>query len=273
MHLYNIANIYSGVNEVGTDKTDKTSLSRREFLKDAGIVIGGVALASIALSSACDPAETTIATTENTPPGTQSAETEPGATTSSPAATTASSPAVTTGTVPTSTIPGTTPVATTTTVVTGGKAGNPVNSNLLDIPGCSTKVAADRLYSLDNVWVRNMGNNVVQLGISDPFQALADKVNVCSLLPAGTTLQIAQAFGAIEADKLSLDLISPVSGKIVEVNTSLMALPGPINSDAYGSGWMVNVALSKPSELDSLVSPAYYVYLESGKTGTAPPQR
>ena len=245
---------------MGTDKTDKTNLSRREFLKEAGIVAGGVALASLALSSACGSAETTAATTENTPPGTQTAATEPRTTTSSPATTTPTSPVVTTATVSTSTTP----------VIT---AGNPVNSNLLDVPGCSTKVAADRLYSLDNVWVRNMGNNVVQLGISDPFQALADKVNVCSLLPAGTTLQIAQAFGAIAADKLSLDLISPVSGKIVEVNASLTALPGPINSDAYGSGWMVNVALSKPSELDSLVSPAYYVYLESGKTGTAPPQR
>ena len=253
---------------MGTDKTEETNLSRREFLKEAGVVVGGVALASVAFSSACGPAGTTTATTGTTPPGTQPATTEPA--TSSTAATTTTSPAVTTATGTTSTAPITKPVGSTTHVTT---TGTPVNSNLLDIPGCSTKVAADRLYSIDNIWVKNMGNNVVQLGLSDQAQYLADMIRVCSLSPVGTTLQREQGFGAIEADKMSFDLITPVSGKITAINASLTALPVPVNADCYGSGWMINVAISKPSELDSLVSPAYYVWLMAGKIGTAPPKR
>jgi len=256
------------VNEVGTDKTDNSKLSRRDFLREAGIVIGGMALTSIALSSACGSAETTNATTENTPQMVQSTAAAPA--TSSTALATSTPPASTAATVSTSTTPGTKPVGSTAPAIT---TGHPVNSNLLDIPGCSTKVAADRLYSLDNIWVKNMGNNVVQLGLSDQAQYLADRINVCSLSPIGTTLQREQGFGAIEADKMSFDLISPVSGKIVATNTSLTALPVPINSDAYGSGWMVNVQMTKPSELDSLVSPAYYVWLQAGKIGTAPSKR
>lgn len=253
---------------MGTDKTDTTNLSRREFLKEAGIVVGGVAIASVAFSSACGTGETTTSTAVNTPLVTQPAATEPA--TSSTAATTTTSPAVTTATGTTSTAPITQPAGSTTPVTT---AGNPVNSNLLDIPGCSTKVAADRLYSIDNIWVKNLGNNVVQLGLSDQAQYLADMIRVCSLSPIGTTLQIEQGFGAIEADKMSFDLITPVSGKITARNASLTALPVPINEDSYGSGWMVNVTISKPSELDLLVSPAYYVWLMAGKIGTAPPKR
>jgi glycine cleavage system H protein len=113
----------------------------------------------------------------------------------------------------------------------------------------------------------------VQLGVSDPFQYLADRVNTCAFSPVGTNLQTQQPFGSIEADKLSVDLISPVSGKIVQANSALSAIPGSINSDPYGSAWMVNVQLTKPSELDSLVSPAYYAYMQSDKSGTVPPKR
>jgi glycine cleavage system H protein len=133
-------------------------------------------------------------------------------------------------------------------------------------------VDTDRLYSLDNIWVKSLGGNVVQFGMSDPFQALASKVNTCSLLPTGTILQAEQPFGSIEADKLSVDLISPVSGTIVGMNGALTALPGPINLDPYNSGWMVNVQMSNPSQMNALVSPQYYVYLMAPTwTGPVPP--
>lgn len=255
------------MSKVGTDKMDKIILSRREFLKEAGIVAGGVAIASMALSSACNATETNTTAPELTLPQTSQSTTPTESTTDS--ATVSTTPLASTTVNPQTTTAGTTGSSS-----TGGTTAIQGNSNLLAIPGCNTKVAADRLYDAEyNIWVKSMGSNVVQLGLSDQAQYLADKVNTCSLSPIGATLQREQGFGAIEADKMSFDLISPVSGKIVATNTSLTAIPGPINSDAYGSGWMVNVALSKPSELDSLVSPAYYVYLESGKTGTAPPKR
>ena len=133
-------------------------------------------------------------------------------------------------------------------------------------------MASDRLYSLDNIWVKNIGNNVVQIGMSDPFQVLADRVKTCYLSPPGTILTAETPFGNIEADKLSVDLISPVSGKITGTNGSLMAIAAPINADPYNSGWMLNIQMSNPSELNNLVSPMYYAYLQAkGWTGPPPP--
>jgi glycine cleavage system H protein len=131
-------------------------------------------------------------------------------------------------------------------------------------------VALDRTYSTDHVWVKTLNNNTVQIGMSDPFQILADRVKTLYLSPPGTKLTVQAAFGYIEADKLSVDLISPVSGTILTTNTPLMAIPGPINSDPYGTGWMLTIQLTAPAELQNLVAPRYYAYLESGKNWTGP---
>ena len=133
-------------------------------------------------------------------------------------------------------------------------------------------MATDRLYSADHVWVMKLGNGSVRIGMSDPFQVLADRVNTCWLSPVGTVLHKDDAFGYIEADKLNVDLITPVSGTVTATNDSLMAIPAPINADPYVTGWMLEIALSDPSELDDLFSPQYYAYLESPDwPGPVPP--
>jgi glycine cleavage system H protein len=109
--------------------------------------------------------------------------------------------------------------------------------------------------------------------MSDPFQKLADWVRTVFLSPIGTNLIVDGPFGYIEADKMSVDLISPVSGKVINTNKPLMAMPSPINEDPYNTGWMLEIQLSKPDEMTKLVSPKYYVYLESlaAKAWTGPP--
>lgn len=147
-------------------------------------------------------------------------------------------------------------------------------SGMIDVPGCASKVAPDRLYSIDHAWVKSLGNNVVQIGMSDPFQVLADRVNTCWLSPEGTVLSADTPFGSIEADKLNVDLISPVSGKVIRTNTTIMAIPNTINLDPYANGWMLDIELTKPAELDKLVSPRYYAYLQAlSWTGPIPPKR
>ena len=65
-------------------------------------------------------------------------------------------------------------------------------------------------------------------------------------------------FGTVEAVKTVSDLYIPVSGEILEVNADLDGSPESVNSDAYGSGWMVKVKMSNPSEADALMSAADY---------------
>ena len=138
------------------------------------------------------------------------------------------------------------------------------------VPGCETYVALDRLYSEEHIWVLKMANDVVQIGMSDPFQKMTDVVINCWLADPGTVLHTGDAFGSVEAEKMSVDLSSPVSGKILTINEPLMSakrFQSPINSDPYSSGWMATIQLSNPSELNNLYSAMYYAYLESLNVG------
>ena len=65
-------------------------------------------------------------------------------------------------------------------------------------------------------------------------------------------------FGSIESVKATMDLITPVSGEITEVNANLNDHPEKVNEDPYGEGWMIVVTMSNPTEINSLLSAAEY---------------
>jgi len=238
-------------------------MSRREFLKDAGIVIGGAALASLALSGCKDTKTSVAATTAATPVTSVATSTPP----STPPASTA--PATDTSTTPP---PSSSPAATATTPPITFKS---TYTSLLDTPGCALGVAPDRLYSLDHAWAKDLGNNVVGVGITDHLQILLGLANTCYIPPPGTRIKANESFGSVEGTKISVDLISPVSGTVLQNNPLVISHPAPyLNGDPYNSGWMMIVQMSNPDELKNLVSPAYYRYLTAETwTGTVPPMR
>ena len=63
-----------------------------------------------------------------------------------------------------------------------------------------------------------------------------------------------ETFGVIEAVKTVADLFAPVSGEIIEVNSSLEDSPNFINSDPYGSGWIIKIKINEPNEYNGLMS-------------------
>ena len=78
-------------------------------------------------------------------------------------------------------------------------------------------------------------------------------------LPAmGAALAAGSACGEVESTKSVSDIYAPLSGTVVAVNAGLDAAPESINSDPYGSGWMVELQPDDPSALDGLLTPADY---------------
>jgi glycine cleavage system H protein len=67
-----------------------------------------------------------------------------------------------------------------------------------------------------------------------------------------------QSFGVVESVKAVSDLFAPLSGEVVEVNAELAERPEQVNRDPYGSGWLIAVTLSEPSEADALMTAAQY---------------
>ena len=74
----------------------------------------------------------------------------------------------------------------------------------------------------------------------------------------GSVVEKEEAFGTIEAVKTVSDLLSPLNGKIIEINDEIVDSPELVNEDCYGKGWFVKIELSDPSEKDSLLSAEDY---------------
>jgi glycine cleavage system H protein len=112
-------------------------------------------------------------------------------------------------------------------------------------------------YSTEHEWVAVDGERA-RIGITDYAQdALGDVVFV-SLPAAGSAVAAGSTCAEVESTKSVSDIYAPVSGTIVEVNTSLDDAPEQLNADPYGAGWIFAVEMSDPSELDALMDAAGY---------------
>ena len=115
----------------------------------------------------------------------------------------------------------------------------------------------DLRYSKEHEWVKVDGDRG-RVGITDYAQEeLGDVVNV-ELPPIGRTVRQFNPFGVVESVKAVQDLYAPVSGTVAAVNEKLRDAPEVINQDPYGNGWMIEVRLENPAELDKLMSAADY---------------
>ncbi len=116
---------------------------------------------------------------------------------------------------------------------------------------------ADLRYDREHEWVR-VEDAAAVIGISDFAQDQLGEVVYVDLPSVGDELVAGDTFGEIESVKSVSELFAPVSGTVLEVNDDLDAAPESINSDPYGAGWMVKIALADPSQLDSLMSAGDY---------------
>jgi len=112
-------------------------------------------------------------------------------------------------------------------------------------------------YSNTHEWVKVEGNTAV-VGITDFAQGELSDIVMVELPQPGREVKAGDSIGVIEAVKAVSDFYSPVSGKILDVNSSLTSVPETINTDAYGAGWIVKLELSNASEADTLMDAAAY---------------
>lgn len=121
------------------------------------------------------------------------------------------------------------------------------------------KVLDDRRYAESHEWVKIEGD-IATVGISDYAQhALGDIVFV-DLPEVGDEVTAGEDFGAVESVKAASDLISPISGEVVEINEELEDAPEKVNEDAFAN-WIMKVKMSDPSEVEALMDAAAYTEL------------
>jgi glycine cleavage system H protein len=119
----------------------------------------------------------------------------------------------------------------------------------------------DLLYHPDHDWAR-VEDDVATFGITWFAQDALGEVVFFDPPEVGSSVTAGEFYAEVESVKAVSDVIAPLSGEIVEVNTALADTPEAINEDPYGAGWMVRVKLSDPGQADGLLdSDAYQAAL------------
>lgn len=112
-------------------------------------------------------------------------------------------------------------------------------------------------YTKDHEWVRIEGNEAY-IGITDFAQRELGDIVYIDINTIGDEVGKDDVFGTVEAVKTVSDLFMPVTGTVQEVNAALNDNPELVNSDPYGQGWMVKVAVADASQIDGLLSADAY---------------
>ena len=115
----------------------------------------------------------------------------------------------------------------------------------------------DLRYHPDHDWARIEGDTAT-FGITWYAQDTLGEVVFFDPPTVGATVTKDESYAEIESVKAVSDVVAPLSGEIVEVNTALGDEPGTVNADPYGEGWMVKVRLNDVSEVDGLLDAAAY---------------
>jgi glycine cleavage system H protein len=122
-------------------------------------------------------------------------------------------------------------------------------------------VPDDVRYSSDHEWVRVSGGGTARIGITDYAQNSLGDIVYVQMPEPGATVSVGDAIGEVESTKSVSDIIAPVTATVVSRNEALDATPELVNSDPYGDGWMLEVELTDPSEVDGLLDAAGYAAL------------
>ena len=120
-------------------------------------------------------------------------------------------------------------------------------------------IRQEYVYSKTHEWVKQEGNRA-KIGITDFAQHSLGSIVYVDLPATQQVFKQGDEFGAIESVKAASELFLPVSGKIVAVNEALEDHPELINENPYAA-WIVEVELSRPDELKSLLTAAAYAKL------------
>jgi glycine cleavage system H protein len=113
------------------------------------------------------------------------------------------------------------------------------------------------LYHAEHDWARIDGDEAV-LGVTWYAQDALGELVHYEPPSEGATVTKDASYGEVESVKAVSDLISPLSGEVLEVNAKVVDAPETVNEDPYGDGWLIRIRMTNPSERDELLDVAAY---------------
>lgn len=124
------------------------------------------------------------------------------------------------------------------------------------------RIEEGRYYTKDHFWVKVDGDDAV-IGITDYGQHQLGDIVYVELPEVGQEVEAGEKIGSVESVKAAVDIYSPLTGKIISVNEDLKDEPSLINTDPYGDGWIYEIKMADPTELEDLMLDVdYKAYIE-----------
>lgn len=115
-------------------------------------------------------------------------------------------------------------------------------------------------FSSAHVWVQVEDSEAI-LGLSDYLQDQMGEITSLDLPDIGDILRARKRMGHVESEEASSPIESPLTGEVIDVNSEVIANPDLVNSDPYGSGWLIRVKIENPADLEELISEEEYADL------------
>lgn len=119
------------------------------------------------------------------------------------------------------------------------------------------------LYTKEHEWI-NIEDNIGTIGITDYAQSALGDITFVELPQQDAEVEQFEEFVSVESVKAASDIFSPMSGRVIEVNSKIEDDPGIINRYCYTKGWMVKIEITSMDETSNLMTAEEYEnYLES----------
>ena len=126
-------------------------------------------------------------------------------------------------------------------------------------------IPEDYYYTKDHEWAQ-VDENIVTIGITEFAQNSLGEIVYVELPEEGQKVNQGEPFGAVESVKAASDLYAPVSGTVIEVNTSISDDPAILNDDPINNGWMIRIEMDTEKELANLMrAPDYKKLIAEAK--------
>ncbi|MDO8140430.1 MAG: glycine cleavage system protein GcvH [Candidatus Brocadiales bacterium] len=120
------------------------------------------------------------------------------------------------------------------------------------------------LYTKTHEWVKKLNPKEAIMGITDFAQQQLKDIVFVELPSVGKELKMGKPCAVVESVKAAYDIYAPLSGKVIKINQKIQEKPQLVNECPYGEGWFLQIEISNPNELNSLLSPDQYrVAIES----------
>jgi len=127
-----------------------------------------------------------------------------------------------------------------------------------------SEIPGDLKYTKSHEWVRIEDDDLVTIGITDHAQAALGDMVFIETPEIGAELEAEEACAVVESVKAASDIYSPVGGEIIETNADLADSPESVNDQPYGDGWIFQMKVGDPGELENLMdSEGYEAFCEA----------